>query len=103
LTAPDRRVVQCNYISATVVAPAQARAYVCQINPGWGCDRIVVLVRSYSGRWVKKWENRARLFNFRVKTLPPRHPLYGDDRILNAENATILLDLVAREGVTCDQ
>ena len=100
LTAPDRRVVQCNFASATVVAPAKARAYVCLINPGNSCDRIVILVRSYSGRWVKKWENRSRLFNFRVKTLPPRHPLYGDRRILDAEYATMLMDIIAGERVS---
>jgi hypothetical protein len=81
VTEPDRRVIQCNFTEATKIAPAGARAYVVLVNYGNGHDRIVVLVRSHGGRWVEKWENLARLNDFRVKTLPPEHPLYANDRI----------------------
>lgn len=77
----DRRVVQCNYAAPVSAAPAGARAYLVRPNPGNGDDRVVILVRSRSGRWVEKWEDIRRLENFRCKTLPPGHPLYGDERI----------------------
>lgn len=77
----DRKVVQCNLTETTNIAPAGARAYVVLTNPGGGHDRIQVLVRSHGGRWVEKWENMRRLADFRVKTLPPEHPLYANERI----------------------
>lgn len=77
----DRRVVQCNYAVPVSIAAAGARAYLLRANPGGGSDRIVVLARSRGGRWVEKWEDIRRLDNFRAKTLPPGHPLYGDERI----------------------
>lgn len=73
----DRRVVQCNYAEGTSIAASGARAYVALSNPGHGHDRIEILVRSRGGRWVKKWERRQRLTDFRVKTLPPEHPLHS--------------------------
>lgn len=87
----DRRVVQCNYAESTNVAARGARAYVVRLNPGFGNDRIVVLVRSRGGHWVEKWESRERLTAFRVKTLPPEHPLW-DRTLLPATAARPLLD-----------
>lgn len=72
----DIRVVACNVSFGTKVFPAGARAYVVMTNPGNGNDRVVILGRSRGGRWVKKWERRDRLSNFRTKTIPPEHPLY---------------------------
>jgi hypothetical protein len=87
----DRRVVQCNYAVATRVAARGARAYVGLHTGGSVFDtgdirdgRIMVLVRSRGGRWVHKWERIAHLRDFRIKNLPPRHPLYNDDRIYDA-------------------
>lgn len=81
-TAPDDRlVVQCNYAEPVSVAAKGARAYLVRPNPGGGNDRIVILVRSRGGRWVEKWEDIRRLAGFRVKKLPPQHPLFGDERI----------------------
>jgi hypothetical protein len=37
---------------------------------------VPLLVRSRGGRWIEKWEAMRRLENFRVKTIPPDHPLY---------------------------
>ena len=78
---PDRRVVQCNLAHPVNAAPAGARAYVSNRNPGWGGERIEVLMRSRSGRWVRKWQSIKALHNFRVKNMPPEHPLYGDTRV----------------------
>lgn len=74
---PDRQVIQCNFTQPTSVAVEGARAFVVRLNPGNGNDRIQVLVYSRGHRWVEKWEDARRLGNFRVKTLPPEHPLYG--------------------------
>jgi hypothetical protein len=71
----DRRVVQCNYIEGTGVASKGARAFVTRSNGGNGTDRVMVLVYSRGARWVEKWEDARRLGNFRIKTLPPKHPL----------------------------
>jgi hypothetical protein len=88
---PDRKVVQCNYAVPTKIAAQGARAYVVYPNAGNGHDRIGILVRSRGGRWVEKWEDSRRLRDFRVKTLPPEHPLYGNDRLFDAEWAGSLL------------
>jgi hypothetical protein len=81
----DRRVIQCNYTEGTNVASNGARAYVMHGDAGSGNERVGVLVRSRGGRWVAKWENTKRLGDFRVKTLPPEHPLYSDERIRTAD------------------
>lgn len=76
-----RHVVQCNYAEPVSAVATGARAYLVRPNPGAGDDRIVILVRSRGGRWIEKWEGICRLENFRRKTLPPGHPLYGDERL----------------------
>lgn len=81
----DRHVVQCNYATSASAVAAGARAYLVRPNPGGGDDRIVVLARSRGGRWIEKWEDIRHLADFRVKTLPPEHPLYGDERIWDHE------------------
>jgi hypothetical protein len=85
----DRKVIQCNFAVGTNVASEGARAYVSRLNPGGGNDRIVILVRSRGARWVEKWERVDRLTNFRLKTLPPDHPLYADQRIMDAIEADV--------------
>jgi hypothetical protein len=80
---PDLRVIQCNYAEGTKIAAEGARAYLVGTNPGNANDRVEVLVRSRGGRWVRKWEDVRRLVDFRVKTLPPEHPLYGHRDIEN--------------------
>ncbi|WP_157239523.1 hypothetical protein [Catenuloplanes japonicus] len=74
----DRQVIQCNYMRPTPTAAVGARAYVTLVNPGNGHDRITVRVFSRGKRWVEKWEDICRLGNFRLKTIPPEHPMYGD-------------------------
>ncbi len=78
---PDRHAIQCNLTTAQSAAAKGARAYVVRTNPGWGHDRIVVLLRSRSGRWIEKWQDIRTLANFRVKTIPAEHQMYGDDRV----------------------
>lgn len=87
----DRKVVQCNYAEGISPVAEGARAYVVYTNDGWDNERICVLARSRSGRWIEKWEDIRRLGNFRVKTLPPEHPLYSNDRLFPAEHASHLL------------
>ena len=78
---PDRRFIACNYREGTGVAAEGALAYVILQLGGNLPDRVRVLARSRGGRWVEKWESMRRLTNFRLKTIPPAHPRYGDERI----------------------
>lgn len=65
-----------NYLTGTPVVRTDSRAY---INVGYlNSDRVMVRVRSRGGRWITKWEALKRLGNFRLVTLPPEHPRYGD-------------------------
>lgn len=77
----DRQAIACNYLEATNVAAQGALAYVILTNPGWGGERVMILVRSRGGRWVEKWENTRRLGNFRLKTICPEDPLYRFSQI----------------------
>jgi hypothetical protein len=77
----DQQVIACNYTEPTSVAAAGALAYVVPQLGGNLPESVRVLVRSRGGRWVEKWERTGRLDNFRLKTLPPEHPRYGDDRL----------------------
>ena len=72
----DKRVIACNLTEPTSPAATGALAYVRWMNYGWGNDRMPLLIRSRGGRWIEKWESRNRLGNFRLKTIPPEHPLY---------------------------
>jgi hypothetical protein len=92
------RVVQCNYTSPVSAAAAGARAYLVRANPGGGDDRIVILVRSRGGRWIEKWEDIRRLGSFRARTLPPGHPMYGDERIRDNDPETMASRLAAAKA-----
>ena len=94
-SAWDRRVVQCNYAEPTSAAATGARAYLVRPNPGSGDERIVILVRSRGGRWIEKWEHIRRLENFRCKTLPAVHDLYGDERIWDHDAEAMAARLAA--------
>jgi hypothetical protein len=73
---PDRYAIQCNFAAGTRYCAAGARAYVRLTNPGGDNDRIQILARSRGGRWIERWEDIRHLRDFRVKTIPPEHPLY---------------------------
>jgi hypothetical protein len=77
--APDRKVIACNLTEGIAEASKGALAYVVLPNNGNGHDRIVILLRSRGGRWIRKWESIKRLSNFRVKTIPVGHPRYWSD------------------------
>lgn len=85
----DRHAVVCNYTESTKIASEGAKAYVSLMNKGNDHDRIMVLVRSHGGRLVQKWENVRRLDGFRLKTLPPEHPRYSDERIWPADERDV--------------
>lgn len=79
----DRRVVQCNTVRPTSASSAGARCYlICHAGNG---DKVEVLVRTRSGRWADVWKHVRDLRDFRVKTLPPAHPLYRDPRLCDCD------------------
>lgn len=80
----DLLVVTCNYAEATSAHSPGAKAYVLLVHGG-DPDRPVILARSRGGRWVQRYEDRRRLTGFRLKTVPPEHPLHG--RLRNAVGA----------------
>jgi hypothetical protein len=92
---PDRKVIRCNHHVGTRAVAEGAAAYVVQTNVGNGNDRIKLLSRSRGGRWIEGWHATDRLENFRVKTLPPEHPLYDNDRLLDAQFGRSLLGAFA--------
>jgi hypothetical protein len=93
---PGRNVVQCNIREATKIYPAGAKAYLVISNPGNGHERIVILGRSYGGRWIEKWERIDNLRDFRAKTLPPEHPFYDNDRIWDVVQDVAATDIAAQ-------
>lgn len=75
----DITVIACNYTQATNVVSNGSKAYVDPVYLGGNLpERMRVLVRSRSGRWIEKWEDTRRLSNFRLKTIPPQHARYHD-------------------------
>jgi hypothetical protein len=76
----SRVVVQCNLLRSAGQPP---RAYVA--NPNWGnvAEHIEILVRQRSGALSLLWVPIADAGAFRAKTIPPQHPLFHDDRILD--------------------
>jgi len=76
----DRRVIACNYLESTSICRRSALAYI-SVSEGGEIEKVCVLARSRSGRWICRWEWLHLLSNFRLKTLPPEHPRYADARI----------------------
>lgn len=78
----DRRVVACNYAVGTPAMAEGARCYVNDVAYDRSVpSRVRILARSRSGRWINKWEDVRRLRDFRIVTIPPDHPRYGDLRL----------------------
>jgi hypothetical protein len=97
ITTTDRKALACNYAEGSGVARPGALAYVvCSHLGGNLPERVKVLARSRGGRWVEKWEAVKRLSNFRLKTLPPEHPRYDDERITGATGEDLRRMLWAR-------
>ena len=80
----DKKVLAYNLTESISEASKGSLAYVINPNHGGGGDRKEMLIRSRSGRWIRKWESAKRLENPRVKTIPPGHPLYSQP-LWNAE------------------
>jgi hypothetical protein len=59
-------VMACNYLEPVSASVAGARAYVIGLNFGNGCERVHILARSRSGRWIERWESLRRVGNFRL-------------------------------------
>lgn len=89
----DRRVIQCNLIQGRKVAAAGARAYVVDLNGACSGD-VEVLIRNRRGHWVRHWLRPWHLSNFRLKTVPPAHPLY--DRLAYADHIAGSIDWLQR-------
>lgn len=94
----DRRVIACNFAEGTNSVAEGALAYVTLTNSGSGHDRICVYARSRSGRWIEIWQDMRRLSNFRWKTIPPPHPLYGHSRIADYFEDKTLSELQAAKA-----
>lgn len=91
MTVPNElRRIACNYAESTKSASKGGLAFVLLPNGGNVHDRLFVLSRSRSGRWIRKWESIKVLKNFRSKTVPQESPLYDklidgcDDTALNS-------------------
>lgn len=86
----DLRVMACQYLDGTNIASPGARAYlIAGGNNGDGGERRLFYVRSRSGRWIEKWEAISKLHNFRMKTIPPEHPLHEQLRSRAAAQAVV--------------
>jgi hypothetical protein len=80
----------CNLLVDIPSARKGSLCYVVLQNEGHDGDRLFLLIRSRSGRWIEKWEARTRLTNFRVKTIPRENPmwvrLYGGHSVSEANS-----------------
>lgn len=76
----DKKAIACNYVESTSECAEGALCYIRQPNGGNCAERIEILARSRSGRWIIKWESTHRLSHFRFKAIPAQHPRYNDDR-----------------------
>lgn len=93
LELPDRRVIACNIIEGTSAIASGSLAYAAMLSPTGGApDKLPVVARSRSGRWVYVWIKLANLDHFRAKTIPPQNPLYDDYRFPDSPNAKIYAD-----------
>lgn len=72
----DLHRIACNYSESTRTASKGSLAYVLMPNGGNVHNRLFILSRSRSGRWIRKWESIKILTNFRIKTIPVDSPLY---------------------------
>jgi hypothetical protein len=75
----DKRVIACNLTEGVSEAREGALCYILDSNLDNAAERVRLLMRSHSGRWIRKWESLKRVGNFRLKTLPSGHPRYNDD------------------------
>jgi len=75
----DRRVLACNCREGSSSITAGAKCYVLATSPYLDSgQRIKILARSRSGRWIEKIENLKKLEHFRWVTIPKDNPRYRD-------------------------
>ena len=80
------KAIVCNYLSGGSYVRKGAKAYVNVLYLGGNLpDRLKVEVKSRGGRWIEKWENSARLGNFRLTTISVDHPKFGERRKFQAD------------------
>lgn len=72
LVGDDRKAIACNLVQGTSSCRTGALTYLVQL----AAPRALVIVRSRSGRHIRRWDKLSNLKNFRRKNLPPTHPLY---------------------------
>lgn len=83
----DLYAVTGNYLDSTKTSRKGARVWLINSNPGNAGEDVCVLAVSRSGRLIEKWDRGHRLGDWRVKALPPAHPLHRDWRIVIASQA----------------
>jgi hypothetical protein len=71
LNLPDAWGIMANHRDGDNICSPKAQCWIMWTNPGGGFDRNMMVVRSRSGRWVRKWMRTDRLENWRVKWVPP--------------------------------
>jgi hypothetical protein len=74
MTTIDKRVIACNLARSSPTFAIGASAYVSQYK----INRVQILGRSRSGRWVERWEGLDDLCNFRFKAIPAENPFYSN-------------------------
>lgn len=67
----DLRAVACNVVDSSGSIWRGSLAYVMQLSG----DRVRLLVRCRSGRWIQKWQKISDAANFRFKAISPSSPL----------------------------
>ena len=77
MTSDDRLAVVCNLIDGGSYCRDGSLCYVTQVND----DRVQVVVRSRSGRWIQRWTSIKNIRNARTKTITPKNQFYCGYRI----------------------
>jgi hypothetical protein len=101
------KTIVCNYAVARPATSKGAKAY---LIGGWSdgaWERLRVLARSRSGRWIEIWEDYRHLTNFRLTMVVPESPdyqrlskvsLFGPDPVYSQERMQQLCDYLNTGG-----
>jgi hypothetical protein len=90
--------IACNHSGSSYIRRG-AKAYVLDPNWGYATNRVKLLVRSRSRRWVRKWENLKRLSNFRPVNVAKAFRLVDLLPVLTADDVGVFMD---RMGMSSD-
>ncbi len=80
--------IACNYSVDTKSASSGSLAYIVMPNGGNLHNRVRILSRSRSGRWIRRWERLAALTDFRRKRIPEQSPIF--QKLLDACDVSAL-------------